>query len=83
MIGAMPTTHQGLIIARKNGAMYAQIEAIKKGGTSGLEEGQTNKTSRLYSPCLESIERAYEFAGDGGKVEEVIRLANSYAAKDG
>jgi len=83
MIAAMPKTYRKLRIARKEGAKYAQIEAIQKGGISGLEEGQTNKTSRLYSPCLESIERAYEFAGDGGKVEEVIRLANSYAAKDG
>lgn len=83
MIAAMPKTYRKLRIARKEGAKYAQIEAIQKGGISGLEEGQTNKTSRLYSPCLESIQRAYEFAGDGGKVEEVIRLANSYAAKDG
>ena len=83
MIGAMPKTYRKLRIARKEGAKYAQIEAIKAGGTSGLEAGKTNETSRLYSPCFESIQRAYEFAGDGGKVEEVIRLANSYKPKDG
>jgi hypothetical protein len=82
MIGAMPKTYRKLRIARKEGAKYAQIEAIKAGGTSGLEAGKANKTSRLFSPCFESIQRAYEFAGDGGKVEEVIRLANSYAAKE-
>ena len=91
MIAAMPKTYRKLRLSRKSkmgkdgkriaGAKYAQIEAIKKGGASGLEAGEYNKTSRLYSPCLESIQRAYEFAGGGGKVEEVMRLANSYAAK--
>ena len=83
MIGAMPKTYRKLRIARKEGAKYAQIEAIKAGGRSGLEEGKPNKTSRLFSPCFESVARAYEFAGDGGKVEEVIIMANTYKPKDG
>ena len=93
MIGAMPKTYHKLRLSRKtktgkdgqkiDGAKYAQIEAIKAGGSSGIEEGKPNKTSRIYSPCLESVQRAYEFAGEGGKVQEVIRLANTYTSKDG
>jgi len=72
MIGAMPKTPAKLRIARKkDGAKYAQIEATTADGAT-----------RLFSPCQESVARAYEFAGDGGKVAEVIRLANSYQPKD-
>jgi hypothetical protein len=84
MTAAMPKTYHNLRIARKErlkrkkSAKYAKIEAIKKGGTSGLETGKANKTSRLFCPCQESVARAYEFAGEGGKVEEVKSLANNY-----
>jgi hypothetical protein len=81
MIGAMPKTYHKLRLARKtktgkdgqkiDGAKYAQIEATTADGAT-----------RLFSPCFESVARAYDFAGDGGKVEEVIRLANSYRPKE-
>ena len=71
MIEAMPKTYQKLRIQRKEGAKYVQIEAVKRDGTS-----------QLYSPCLESVVRAYDFAGDGGTVKKVVRLANTYLPKD-
>jgi hypothetical protein len=79
MIEAMPNDPDQLRKRRKprgkkgerTREKYAQIEATTAAGDT-----------RLFMPCKMSIAKAYDFAGDGGQVVELIRLANTYKPKE-